>query len=124
MKKYDMSKTCNLKYFDMYGMCLKHHITSEEFSSWYDQHCGQCKYMCEICMYGEEVPQDEELQENICDNYYDDYDENECDVFQIGGICNEKNCAHCVNHSGFCPVSMEDLDQLIYGGWDDYKNCE
>lgn len=35
--------------------------------------------------------------------------DNECDVFQIGGICTEKNCEHCVNHSGFCPVDRKEV---------------
>ena len=50
-----------------------------------------------------------------CDFAYGIYDEDEdefdrfdecnvCDVAQIGGICTEKNCKHCINHSGFCPV--------------------
>jgi hypothetical protein len=60
MKKYDMSKTCAFKNFDMWKAHVENRITDEEYYSWYDQHCGRCKYMCEICMWGEEVPQERE----------------------------------------------------------------
>lgn len=50
----DMSTTCGNGYFakwDEYNAGL---ITAEEFNNWYDEHCAKCKYMYEICMYGEE----------------------------------------------------------------------
>ena len=28
-------------------------MPQEEWNKWFDEHCGKCKYMCEICMYGE-----------------------------------------------------------------------
>lgn len=56
--KYDMSD-CFLEfdrnpYETMWVRRLHKEITEEEFMAWYDAHCGQCKYMYEICMCGEE----------------------------------------------------------------------
>ena len=52
-------------------------------------HCPECGYV-----FG--MPIDEELSEN------------ECDCYQIGGICTEKNCKNCINHSGFYPVDIDE----------------
>lgn len=52
--KQDMSKTCGTGYQDMIVKENNNEITKGEFKKWYNEHCANCKYMCEICMYGEE----------------------------------------------------------------------
>ena len=32
---------------------LLREISEEEFEQWYDEHCANCIYMNEICMFGE-----------------------------------------------------------------------
>jgi hypothetical protein len=51
----DMSGTCEFKY-DEYWMAANHYHTmsQEDWMKWYNEHCGKCIYMCEICMHGEE----------------------------------------------------------------------
>lgn len=53
--KADMSKTCGLKY-DEYWMKANFYRTmsQEEWINWYMNNCDKCKYMCEVCMLGEE----------------------------------------------------------------------
>lgn len=51
----DMHDICGFKYNEYWLKTnITHEIKTEEFNKWYDSHCGKCKYMCEICMYGEE----------------------------------------------------------------------
>lgn len=52
--KQDMSKTCGLGYQEMVLKKSRNDISQGEFTNWYNEHCANCKYMCEICMYGEE----------------------------------------------------------------------
>lgn len=54
MEKKDNSNTCDFKYGE-YWYKANHEKTmsQEEWLNWYDAHCQNCKYMCEICMYGE-----------------------------------------------------------------------
>lgn len=52
--KIDMSKECGFKYFEYWNQA--NHLrtmSQDEWSKWYDNHCGKCQYMCEICMHGE-----------------------------------------------------------------------
>ena len=32
-------------------------MPQDEWNKWFGEHCGKCKYMCEICMYGEDQTQ-------------------------------------------------------------------
>lgn len=51
----DMHDRCGFKYDEYWFKTnITHEIRTEEFNKWHDSHCGRCKYMCEICMYGEE----------------------------------------------------------------------
>lgn len=54
MDRIDMSKSCGLKYMENW---IKTHLnetmSQNEWSKWYDENCGKCEYMCEVCMYGE-----------------------------------------------------------------------
>ena len=50
----DMSTTCGSGYDAKWAEYQAGLITSEEFDRWYGEHCAQCKYMHETCMYGEE----------------------------------------------------------------------
>lgn len=51
----DMHDICGFKYNEYrLKASITHEIKIDEFNKWYDSHCGKCKYMCEICMYGEE----------------------------------------------------------------------
>lgn len=52
--KQDMSKMCNFKYEENW-IKANHDKTmeQEEWDKWFSEYCGKCKYMCEICMYGE-----------------------------------------------------------------------
>jgi hypothetical protein len=53
--KQDMSKECNFKYSEYWVAAnVLHTMSQDAWSNWYNQHCGKCQYMCEICMYGEE----------------------------------------------------------------------
>lgn len=54
-EKCDMSGTCGFKY-DEYWMKVNHYHTmpQDEWNKWYNEHCGKCQYMCEICMHGED----------------------------------------------------------------------
>lgn len=54
MKKKDMSGTCGFKDVEMYYKCENGEISNLEFLEYFNNNCGKCKYMCEICMYGEE----------------------------------------------------------------------
>lgn len=53
--KLDMSNLCNFKY-EEFWMKANYYKTMEqdEWMEWYLKHCGKCKYMCEICMHGED----------------------------------------------------------------------
>lgn len=53
-QKFDMSKKCGLEYFNKWNQMNKGQITYEEFINWFNMNCEKCKYMSEICMYGEE----------------------------------------------------------------------
>lgn len=51
----DMHDICEFKYNEYRLKAnITHEIKIDEFNKWYDSYCGKCKYMCEICMYGEE----------------------------------------------------------------------
>ena len=53
--KKDMSNECGFHYDEYWIKANQNHTMShEEWTQWYNAYCGQCKYMCEICMYGEE----------------------------------------------------------------------
>lgn len=53
--KEDMSECCDFKYNE-YWLAANHLRTmpQDEWNKWFDEHCGKCKYMREICMYREE----------------------------------------------------------------------
>lgn len=55
MDKEDMSEYCDFKYNE-YWLAANHlhTMSQDEWNKWFDERCGKCKYMCEICMYGEE----------------------------------------------------------------------
>lgn len=53
--KEDMSKTCGFKYNEFWTAFNRRIISKDEWNKWYNENCGRCKYMCEICMYGEDV---------------------------------------------------------------------
>lgn len=44
-------KDCELKYFEMFGKFHNGEITQKEFDDWYNEHCKDCYYMNEVCMY-------------------------------------------------------------------------
>ena len=56
MDKIDMSSTCGFKDAEMWHKHYNHEITDEEFNKYWDNNCGKCIHMCEICMYGENNP--------------------------------------------------------------------
>lgn len=55
MGEEDMSEFCDFKYNE-YWLAANHLHTmpQDEWNKWFDENCGRCKYMCEICMNGEE----------------------------------------------------------------------
>ena len=54
MDKEDMSEYCDFKYNEYWLAANQlHTMPQDEWNQWFDEHCGKCKYMCEICMYGE-----------------------------------------------------------------------
>ena len=56
----DMSKTCNMAYQEkwleanVYGT-----LSQDEWYKWYNEHCGKCRWMNEVCMYGEDYQKEE-----------------------------------------------------------------
>lgn len=55
MDKVDMTGKCGFKYEEFwYNANKSKTMTQEDWKKWYNEHCGKCKYMSEICMYGEE----------------------------------------------------------------------
>lgn len=55
MGKTDMSGTCDFKYREYWlDANYFHTMTPDKWKEWFNEHCGKCKYMCEVCMYGEE----------------------------------------------------------------------
>lgn len=53
-QKFDMSSTCLQDNYQTMGIkCRDGKITEEEFQDWFSTHCAKCKYMSEVCMYGE-----------------------------------------------------------------------
>jgi len=50
----DMSATCGFKDTAMYYKREIGEITEGEYFEYYDNNCGKCIYMWEICMCGEE----------------------------------------------------------------------
>lgn len=55
MDKIDMSSICGFKDAEMWYKCYNREITDEEFNIYWDNNCGKCVHMCEICMYGENI---------------------------------------------------------------------
>ena len=54
-EKCDMSGTCGFKYDEDWMQANHYHtMPQDEWDKWYWEHCGKCKYMCEICMYGDD----------------------------------------------------------------------
>lgn len=54
-EKKDMSNSCDFMYQDYWTKAnVTHELTQEDWMQWYNEHCANCKYMCEICMYGED----------------------------------------------------------------------
>lgn len=45
---------CGLAYETMFGKRHRGEISEAEFQKWYSDNCAKCRYMGEICMYGEE----------------------------------------------------------------------
>jgi hypothetical protein len=53
--KQDMSKTCGFKHNEyISAVHVTHTMSAEDWDKWYSKNCANCKYMSEICMYGEE----------------------------------------------------------------------
>lgn len=52
VQKTDRPK-CELGYFRKWNAMHTGEITADEFKQWYDEHCGSCRYMNEICMFDE-----------------------------------------------------------------------
>jgi len=53
-EKVDMSEKCGFKYFEYWNQANNlRTMSQDEWNKWYDEHCGKCKYMSEICMHGE-----------------------------------------------------------------------
>ena len=59
--KIDMSKKCGFKYYEYRKLKSENALSQDEWNNWYNNNCGKCKYMCEICMYGED-----QLNMKIC----------------------------------------------------------
>ena len=54
-EKKDMSNSCDFMYQDYWTKAnVTHELTQEDWMRWYNEHCANCKYMGEICMYGED----------------------------------------------------------------------
>lgn len=53
--KLDMSKECGFKDAEMWHKCSSGEITQEELNIYWNNYCGKCVYMNEICMCGEEL---------------------------------------------------------------------
>lgn len=51
--KKDLSSTCGFSDFEMWQAYMNYEISEADFDVWYDNHCGQCIYGYDICMYGE-----------------------------------------------------------------------
>lgn len=58
--KQDMSATCGFKDSEMWHKRDQGEISDNEFDSYWDNNCGKCIHMCEICMCGEEPDIEEE----------------------------------------------------------------
>lgn len=52
--KIDMSKKCGFKYYEYRKLKAENALSQDEWNNWYGNNCSKCKYMCEICMYGED----------------------------------------------------------------------
>lgn len=52
--KQDMSKNCNFGYQAMWMKRDSREISEKEFIQWYNEHCANCLYMNEICMFEDE----------------------------------------------------------------------
>lgn len=52
--KIDMSKKCGFKYYEYRKLKSENALSQDEWNNWYNNNCGKCKYMWEICMYGED----------------------------------------------------------------------
>lgn len=49
-----MSKQCNFKYSEYHVRAnILNTMNKEEWEKWFSENCNKCKYMCEVCMYGE-----------------------------------------------------------------------
>lgn len=55
VSKIDMSDSCNFMYFSMFSKMTSGNISLEEWERWYEDHCGKCEFMNEICMYEERM---------------------------------------------------------------------
>jgi len=55
IEKADMSGTCGFGYQEFW-MAANHYKTMSQtdWINWLDDYCYKCKYMNEICMYGED----------------------------------------------------------------------
>lgn len=54
-KKWDMSTSCGLMYDKYWADTHVHHTMSEEyFKKWFMENCARCKWMSEVCMFGED----------------------------------------------------------------------
>jgi hypothetical protein len=55
MDKLDMSDTCGQNYeSNWYSAHVTRTLSQEKWQKWYSEYCANCKYMCEVCMFGEE----------------------------------------------------------------------
>ena len=53
--KDNMSSTCDFKYEEYWKAANIHGSMSQDvWMKWFNEHCGKCVHMNEICMYGEE----------------------------------------------------------------------
>lgn len=53
MQKQDMSATCGFRYVELYYKFKNGEATQEEYDEYWNNNCGKCEHMNEICMYGE-----------------------------------------------------------------------
>lgn len=63
----DRSANCKFIEYEMIDKYRTNQISEEEFNKWWDSNCGQCIYMCEICMHGE-VELDKYIAEELLKN--------------------------------------------------------
>lgn len=55
MDKMNMSSTCGFKYEEYWRKThMDQTMSQEDLDNYIDENCAKCRYMSDICMYGED----------------------------------------------------------------------